>query len=109
MPEFIITTFLGIVCIVLGVLNMKGNISTVHWYHRKRVSEENRLPFGRLVGLGTIIIGVALVVFAIFTLIATITGNNVFTTIGAVELIVGIAVGIVISFYAMFKYNKGIF
>lgn len=26
MPEFIITTPLGIVCIVLGVLNMKGNI-----------------------------------------------------------------------------------
>ena len=55
MPEFIITTLLGIVCIVLGVLNMKGNISTVHWYHRKRVSEENRLPFGRLVGFGRLL------------------------------------------------------
>ena len=109
MPEFIITTLLGIVCIVLGVLNMKGNISTVHWYHRKRVSEENRLPFGRLVGLGTIIIGVALVVFAIFTLIATLTSNNLFYTIGGIELIVGLVIGIVISFYAMFKYNKGIF
>ena len=52
MPEFIITLLLGIVCIVLGTLNMKGNISTLHWYHRKRVAEENRLPFGRLVGLG---------------------------------------------------------
>ena len=109
MPEFIITTLLGVVCIVLGVLNMKGNISTVHWYHRKRVSEENRIPFGKLVGLGTIIIGVALIIFAVFTLIATLTSNSLFTTIGGIELIVGIVVGIVISFYAMFKYNKGIF
>ena len=109
MPEFIITTLLGVVCIVLGVLNMKGNISTVHWYHRKRVSEENRIPFGKLIGFGTIIIGVALIIFAIFTLIATFTSNSLFTTIGGIELIVGIVVGIVISFYAMFKYNKGIF
>ena len=109
MPEFIITTLLGIVCIVLGVLNMKGNISTVHWYHRKRVSEENRLPFGRLVGLGTIIIGVAFIIFAVFALVATLTSNNLFYTIGGIELIVGVVIGIVISFYAMFKYNKGIF
>jgi len=109
MPEFIITLLLGIVCIVLGTLNMKGNISTLHWYHRKRVSEENRLPFGRLVGLGTIIIGVALIIFAVFALVATLTSNNLFYTIGGIELIVGLVIGIVISFYAMFKYNKGIF
>ena len=109
MPEFIITMLLGIVCIVLGTLNMKGNISTLHWYHKKRVSEENRLPFGRLVGLGTIIIGVALIIFAVFVLVATLTSNNLFYTIGGIELIVGVVIGIVISFYAMFKYNKGIF
>lgn len=109
MPEFIITMLLGIVCIVLGVLNMKGNISTLHWYHRKRVAEENRLQFGRLVGLGTIIIGFALIIFAVFTLVATLTSNNLFYTIGGIELIVGVVIGIVISFYAMFKYNKGIF
>ena len=109
MPEFIITMLLGIACIVLGTLNMKGNISTLHWYHRKRVSEENRLPFGRLVGLGTIIIGVALIIFAVFALVTTLTSNNLFYTIGGVELIVGLVIGIVISFYAMFKYNKGIF
>ena len=54
---------LGILIIILGVSNMKGNISTIHSYHRKRVSEENKMPFARKIGLGTIIIGVGITVF----------------------------------------------
>ena len=48
MLEAMITVAIGIVCIVIGVLNTKGNISMLHAHHRKRVSEENRLPFGRI-------------------------------------------------------------
>jgi hypothetical protein len=57
MPAFVVTALVGIVCIVLGISNMKGNISSLHSYHRSRVSEEDRIPFGKKVGLGTIIIG----------------------------------------------------
>ena len=39
--------FLGIVCIVIGIFNARGDISTLHSYHRKRVSEEDRIPFGK--------------------------------------------------------------
>ena len=109
MPAFIVTALVGVVCIVLGISNMKGNISSLHAYHRSRVSEEDRIPFGKKVGLGTIIIGVAIIVFSGLSAVTLYTDNEVFTLIGTGILIAGIIVGLVISFRAMIKYNKGIF
>ena len=109
MPEIIISVILGIVCIVLGVLNTKGNISTLHAYHRKRVTEENRLPFGRMVGAGTIIIGVGLIIGGTFLGLSELLTNPTYAMIGGVILIVAFVVGLAISFAAMIKYNKGIF
>ncbi len=65
MDNFFVPGILGVILIVLGIMNMKGNISSLHWYHRKRVAEEDRKPFGKLVGLGTLIIGIALVISGI--------------------------------------------
>jgi hypothetical protein len=42
-------------------------------------------------------------------LLAVLYEREILSLIGTVELTVGIAVGLGISFYAMFKYNKGIF
>lgn len=109
MTAFIVTAVVGIVCIALGISNMKGNISSLHSYHRHRVSEEDRLPFGRKVGLGTVIIGAAIIVFAALSALASYTKNDIFTLIGTGIMIVGLVVGVVISFSAMIKYNKGIF
>ena len=109
MTEFITTLLLGIVICVLGAVNMTGNISTLHSYHRHRVTEEDRKPFGRLVGLGTVIIGVSLIIFSVLYLVSLKTANVVLVTIGTVEIIAGAVVGLAISFYAMIKYNKGIF
>ena len=99
------TLLLGILICVMGAINMTGNISTLHSYHRKRVTEENRKPFGRLVGLGTLIIGIGLIIFSIFNF----TKVGVLTIVGIVLLITSIVVGMGLNFYAMFKYNKGIF
>ena len=109
MPAFIVTALVGVVCIVLGISNMKGNISSLHSYHRSRVSEEDRIPCGRMVGLGTIIIGAAIIVFSGLSAVTLYTDNEMFTLIGTGILIAGIIVGLVISFKAMIKYNKGIF
>ena len=109
MPAFIVTALVGVVCIVLGISNMKGNISSLHSYHRSRVSGEDRIPFGRMVGLGTIIIGAAIIVFSGLSAVTLYTDNEMFTLIGTGILIAGIIVGLVISFKAMIKYNKGIF
>ena len=54
MAAFITIAGLGLLVSILGIINMTGNISSLHWYHRQRVTEENRKPFGKLVGLGNI-------------------------------------------------------
>ena len=105
----IVAFLVGVVCIVLGISNMRGNISTLHSYHRHRVSEEDRIPFGKQVGLGTIIIGIGIIIFSVLSAVNLYTENNIFILIGTVVLIVGIIVGLIISFKAMIKYNKGIF
>lgn len=105
----IVTLFVGIVCIVLGISNMRGNISSLHSYHRHRVSEEDRIPFGKQVGLGTIIIGIGIIVFSGLSSVTLYTEDNVFILVGTAFLIIAIILGLVISFRAMIKYNKGIF
>ena len=109
MECFITTAIVGVILCVLGCTNMKGNISSLHWYHRQRVTEENRKPFGKLVGFGTLIIGLAMIVFGILFLIFEKTQLDALVIIGVVELITSIIAGIIISFYAMKKYNGGIF
>ena len=109
MASFLTVSGLGILVSILGIINMTGNISSLHWYHRKRVTEENRKPFGKLVGLGTLIIGLSMIVFGILFLIFEQTQLQAFVVIGVIELIVSIIVGMFVSFYAMKKYNGGIF
>ena len=109
MESMIVPAMLGVFVMLLGVSNMKGKIGSIHWYHRKRVSEEDRPAFGRLVGLGTLIIGAALVLFSLLGAAAEQTGNDVFEAVGSGIMIVSVVVGLGLSFWAMIKYNKGIF
>lgn len=105
----IMPIIIGVVIIILGIINYKGNITTLHSYHRSRVKPQDVLPFGRLVGVGTIIIGISIIIMGILTLLALILENDIYTVIGTAILITGLVVGIIITFYAMIKYNKGIF
>ena len=41
MGEFIIQIIIGLVLVIIGIFNMKGNISLLHSYHRKRVKKED--------------------------------------------------------------------
>ena len=105
----IVAFLVGVVCIVIGISNMRGNISTLHSYHRHRVSEEDRIPFGKQVGLGTMVIGIGIIIFSVLSAVTLYTENNIYILIGTAVLIVGIVAGLIISFKAMIKYNKGIF
>ena len=109
MAEYVGMFVIGILLVIIGISNTKGNISSLHSYHRKRVSEEDRIPFGKKVGLGTILCGGSMIVCGIFNVISVYLNNPVFLMIGEGILIVGIIVGLVIMFRAMMKYNKGIF
>ena len=101
MTEAVMELAVGAFIIVLGILNAKGNISMLHSYHRKRVKEEDVIPFGRRLGAGTIIIGLTIIVAAITDLLSLNIANIV--------LIVGFVPGFILIAYAMMKYNKGIF
>lgn len=109
MECFITTTIVGIILCVLGCVNMTGNISSLHWYHRQRVTEENRKPFGKLVGLGTLTVGVAIILFGILFWIYEVALMEWLIIMGSIILGVGIIAGLCLSFYAMIKYNKGVF
>lgn len=108
METIIVPGILGLMITVIGIVNMTGNISTLHWYHRSHVKEEDRLPFGRMIGKGTIIIGLTLIINACFEYAAARSGNSL-GTIGGIILTAGLALGSVLIIWALFKYNKGIF
>ena len=109
MPEFILAIAIGILLVVIGIFNTQGHISMLHSYHRKRVREEDKIPFGRLVGLGMIIIGVTIMVYGTLSIATLLNGNKIYLIAGTVVMIVGLIIGTGITFYAMKKYNKGIF
>ncbi|MBQ2714625.1 MAG: hypothetical protein IJF76_03235 [Clostridia bacterium] len=105
----VVPILVGALCIVIGILNRKGNISMLHSYHRSRVSEEDRLPFGKRVGLGMIVIGVTVIVNGIFIGLSEFLVNETLSYIGIVIMAIGMIIGITIAFHAMKKYNKDIF
>ena len=109
MYEFIITFIIGIIFIPIGISNMKGNLSTLHSYHRKRVSEEDRIPFGKEVGRGMIIVGIAIMIYSALSAAALHFNANLYSVIGTVILVAGLVVGLGFAFHAMFKYNQGLF
>lgn len=109
MVTFFTTLLVGIVVIVLGIINMTGNISSLHGYHRHRVSEADVKPFGFRVGLGTVISGAVIVLFGALMFLYEQTGTEWLSWVATAQLIVGIAVGMIITFRAMIKYNGGIF
>ena len=109
MVAFAVTSALGLLISIIGIINMTGNISSLHWYHRQRVTEENRKPFGKLIGTGTLTVGISIMIFGILFMIFEKTQLDIYVIIGTVVMIAGTILGLIISLYAMIKYNKGIF
>ena len=109
MPAFIVTAIVGVICIVLGLSHRKGNISSLHSYHTKNVKEEDRIPFGKQVGLGTIIIGIGVILFSGFTAAAVLLDQQLLAVIGTAVMIAGLVLGCFFCFRAMIQYNNGIF
>lgn len=109
MFEAIALIIVGVLLIVSGVFNMKGNLKIIHSYHYKKVKEEDKLAFGKLVGIGSIIIGGALIIAGILMAIMFFTNVLVLEIIAEIISVVGLVMGITLCLYAMFRYNKGLF
>ena len=93
---------LGTILTALGIFNMCGNIGSIHWYNRRKVTKENQKAYCMVVGLGTLIIGVCLIVAGIVQALIGIEPS-------AVIMVIGILVGLTLILYAQFKYNRGLF
>ena len=93
---------IGVICVLFGIFNMCGNIGSIHWYNRRKVTKENQKAYCMFVGLGTLIIGVAIIVGAVMQALGNITASGL--VIG-----IGILPGLALILYAQFKYNRGLF
>ena len=102
MGKLVAFLLLGSVLVVLGTTNIKGNISSIHWYNRRKVAERDILKYGKCMGSGSLIIGVSLILSALLEAIFK-------TTIFDYIVLTGCVVGLAIMLYGQFKYNKGIF
>ena len=92
---------LGLFISALGIINIMGNISTIHSYNRRKVKEEDVPKYGKVVGTGTLIIGVSLVLGYIVSFWSE--------AIMAIIILPAVVVGLGFLLYGQFKYNKGIF
>ena len=99
--ENLMLLVLGVFISVLGIVNIKGNISTIHSYNRRKVREEDIPKYGKAVGAGTLIMGISLVL----GFVVSFWSEEVMGFIILPALIVGLA----FILYGQFKYNKGIF
>ncbi|MBE6669764.1 MAG: helix-turn-helix transcriptional regulator [Ruminococcaceae bacterium] len=100
--ESLVQIGLGIICVMLGIFNMRGNIGTIHWYNRRKVTKENQKAYCTFVGLGTLIVGVAIIAGAVIQALGYLAASGL--AIG-----VGVLIGLALILYAQFKYNRGIF
>lgn len=100
--KYAMPILLGIIITALGVFNFRGNIASIHWYNRRKVTKENQKPYCRLMGIGTVIIGAGITVFAVL---------QSFMEIAFIEYMMTsvIVIGLGIMLVAQIKYNKGIF
>ena len=93
---------IGTIISVLGIFNLRGNIASIHWYNRRKVTKEDQLPYCRWIGLGTLLIGISMIIAGIVQAVVSVEA-------GAVIILIGIIIGLVLILYAQFKYNRGIF
>lgn len=99
--EKLMLLIFGILISVIGIVNIKGNISSIHSYNRSKVKEEDIPKYGKAVGTGTLLIGVSLVL----SYAVTFWNEDIIPYIIIPALIIGLA----FILYGQIKYNHGIF
>ncbi len=99
--EDIALLVLGILISIMGIVNCTGNISTIHSYNRRNVKEEDIPHYGKAIGIGSLIIGLALIVAYILKLTTNLPTEPI--------ILPAFIVAILVMLYGQIKYNKGLF
>ena len=104
----IVCAIVGALCIIWGIQCFRGNISSLHEYHKTRVKKEDVLPFSRTIGAGLITVGGSVIAFGVALILNEAVGGASLA-VGLSVLGAGTVAGIAILIYATKKYNGGIF
>ena len=107
--QYALTFIVGAILIILGISHIKGNISSLHSYHIKNIKEEDILPFGKRVGIGNIIIGIAIKIYSVLMAIFETLKIKMLLAVSIFVLLIGILIGIEITLRAIIKYNHSLF
>lgn len=102
MGKYIAFVALGVLLLVLGIANCKGDLSSIHWYNRRKVSDADAPEYGKWIGAGTIVCGGALLITALLEILLQ-------PPLVEIVILVGFAIGLALMLYGQFKYNKGLF
>ena len=102
MSEYMGLILIGIICMIIGIYNYRGHIHSLHSYHYKNVKEEDLPVFSKMIGVGMIIIAISAMISGLLNMMHVESYDRI-------VLIVGAVVGLLIQFWAMIKYNRGIF
>lgn len=105
----IISIVVGIVCVVIGALNIKGNITILHTNLSQSVAKHNFVPFSKFMGAGNITIGASALIFGILSAINIFVLKNVLLIVGASIMFSGLIAGLTLCLIAVIKYNNGKF
>ena len=92
--EYLGLLVMGILLSTLGIVNIMGNISTIHAWNRKRVKEADIPRYGRAIGAAFIV-----------SYLVTFWNAAVIDYI----MLPGLGIGLALILYAQLKYNHGIF
>lgn len=102
-------SIVGIACIVIGIINMSGNINTLHSYHRNRVRPEDVKKLGLLVGIGMMLCGIGAIALGTGMLTFELTSKNIYLTISYIVFGTLMGGGLLTTLISISKYNKGLF
>lgn len=102
MSKYLSYLILGLILVFLGLTNIRGNITSVHWYNRRKVREADRPKYGKWMGAGTCTIGGDLVLSALLGFLLRSDAVDYL-------LLAGCGIGLILILYAQLRYNRGIF
>lgn len=102
--EFIIMLVVGLLLCASGFSISKGNISLMHSYHYRRVTDKE--GYCKAVGKTTMLMGVPVALSSFTALFPSIP---LIGSLGTVVILVSLFVGCVFIFKYQYKYNGGLF
>lgn len=109
MTAYVAPIVLGAMLSLLGILNMTGNIRSVHLNQRINIIPEDIDMFSKLIGIGTLTVGISCILFGILEILHDLFYYKIFIIVGIIIISLGSIIGCGICIYSILKYNFGFF